>query len=120
MAYYITYTPGQLNTVPCIPGNLGVSRLHAVDYLTGEAVLNYADSNDSESTANNDRATNDEGDVLRRKDRSVDLGIGIPSGIVVLLPPSGDAELLIGCGGGLCSQDPFPGGTIYPIYWRSY
>ena len=127
VAYYTTYAPGTLNTSPCDPGNLGISRLYAVDYLTGEAVLNFnneenngSSNNDSESTANNSRAESDSGNVLRKADRSVDLGVGIPSGIVVLLPPSGDAKLLIGCGGGLCSEDPVPGGTVYPIYWRTY
>jgi type IV pilus assembly protein PilY1 len=127
VAYYTTYAPGQLSTDPCIPGNLGLSRLYAVDYLTGEAVLNYNNldnngvaNNDSESTAGNERGEDAFGNVLRRADRSVELGIGIPSGIVVLLSPVGDPKLLIGCGGGLCSEDPAPGGAVYPIYWRPY
>ena len=98
-----------------------------MDYLTGEAVLNFNNAtnnpgvdNDSESTTGNDRAIGADGEVLRRADRSVDLGIGIPSGIVVILPASGDAALLIGCGGGLCTEDPGIGGTYYPIYWRNY
>jgi len=127
VAYYSTYAPGTLNLDPCISGNLGISRLYAVDYLTGEAVLNFNNlanngsaNNDGEATTNNNRAVNNSGDVLRKEDRSVDLGVGIPSGIVVLLPPTGKAKLLIGCGGGLCTEDPVLGGTVYPIYWRSY
>lgn len=127
VAYYTTYAPGALNVDPCVPGNLGVSRLYALDYLTGEAVLNFNNAvnngsshNDSESTSNNSRADDDYNNVLRKEDRSVDLGVGIPSGIVVLLPPTGEAKLLIGCGGGLCSEDPTPGGVVYPIYWRRY
>ena len=127
VAYYSTYAPGALNMDPCISGNLGISRLYAVDYLTGEAVLNFNNlanngsaNNDSELTTNNNRAVNDSGDVLRKEDRSVNLGVGIPSGIVVLLPPTGKAKLLIGCGGGLCTENPVLGGTVYPIYWRSY
>jgi type IV pilus assembly protein PilY1 len=36
------------------------------------------------------------------------------------MPPSGDAKLLIGSGGGLCSEDPVSGGTIFPIYWMAW
>ena len=120
VAYYTTFAPNVAGTDPCIPGNLGISRLYAVDYLTGEAVLNFATSNDATSTSDNTRALSDDGKVLRRGDRSIALGLGIPSGIVVVMPPSGDAKLLIGCGGGLCTEDPVTGGTIYPIYWRPY
>jgi type IV pilus assembly protein PilY1 len=127
VAYYTTYAPAATNTSPCDPGNLGLSRLYAVDYLTGEAVLNFDNVDNKPTTHNDDQLTDDnkraddgKGNVLRRTDRTVELGVGIPSGIVVLMPPSGDSTLLIGCGGGLCSEDPAPGGTIYPIYWRPY
>jgi type IV pilus assembly protein PilY1 len=91
-----------------------------VDYKTGEAVLNFSSANDSESTADNNRALSKDGKVLRRADREVTLGVGIPSGLVVVMPPSGDAKLLIGCGGGLCSEDPVVGGTIIPLYWMNW
>lgn len=128
VAYYTTYAPsGSVNANPCEPGDLGLSRLYAVDYLTGEAALNFDNANNNPSGHNDNslvatdtRADDGKGHVLRRSDRSIELGTGIPSGIVVLMPPSGDATLLIGCGGGLCTEDPAPGGTIYPIYWRPY
>ena len=121
VALFTTYTPNStLTPDPCAPGNLGVSRLYAVNYMTGEAALNFNGGNDSESTANNNRALSDDGKVLRRDDRSVTLGVGIPSGIVVIMPPSGDAELLIGSGGGLARKDPPLGGTILPIYWLQW
>jgi len=120
-AYYTSYAP---NTAApensCDPGNLGISRLYAVNYKTGESVLNFNEGNDLDAenaTSNNQRALSDEGKVLRRSDRSVDLGVGIPSGLVMIMPPGGDAEILIGCGGGICSKDPVVGGTIFPIYW---
>jgi type IV pilus assembly protein PilY1 len=123
VAYFTTFTPNEeASDDPCMPGNLGVSRLYAVNYKTGEAVLNFDTSNDS--LANNEdtnpRAVSDDGKALQRSDRSITLGIGIPSGIVVVMPPSGEAKLLIGCGGGLCSEDPTTGGTIFPIYWIRY
>jgi len=118
VVYFTTYIPNTtLSTDPCTPGNLGASSLYAVNYLTGEAVLNFNTGNDDESTDNNTRALNAAGDVLRRSDRKISLGVGIPSGLVVLMPPSGEAKLLIGCGGGLCNEDPVLGGTIIPIYW---
>lgn len=121
VAYYTTFTPNtSTSTDPCSPGNLGVSRLYAVDYKTGEAVLNFYGGNDTEATTDNARARSDDGKVLRDDDRTVELGVGIPSGLVVIMPPSGDAELLIGCGGGLCREDPVAGGTIIPIYWMSW
>jgi type IV pilus assembly protein PilY1 len=128
VAYFTTFTPNAtLSSDPCQSGNLGVSRLYAVNYKTGEAVLNFNNAvttpttnNDNESTANNKRARSKDGKVLRRADRSIVLGIGIPSGLVVVMPPSGDAELLIGCGGGICSEDPVPGGTIIPVYWMKW
>jgi type IV pilus assembly protein PilY1 len=123
VAYYTTYRPVATNANSCTPGNLGESRLYAVDYKTGEAVLNFDEDNDTDAenaTAGNRRALSKEGKVLRKEDRSVRLGVGIPSGLVVLMPPSGDAELLIGCGGGLCSEDPVAGGTVIPIYWMAW
>lgn len=120
VSYFTTYTPNPGLGDVCAPGNLGVSRLYAVDYKTGEAVLNFLDSNDSESTDNNTRALSKSGKVLRRSDRSVTLGVGIPSGIVVIMPASGDAELIIGSGGGLARKDPVMGGTIIPIYWMQW
>ena len=122
VAYFTTYTPNTVVSAdPCSPGNLGVSRLYAVDYKTGEAVLNFNASDDATvADVSNNRAVNNQGKVLLRADRSVELGVGIPSGLVVIMPPGGDAKLLIGCGGGLCSEDPVVGGTIIPIYWMKW
>ncbi len=125
VAYYTTYAPNlEVSPDPCMPGNLGISRMYATNYKTGEAVLNFSNetntpdsNNDEESTANNDRAQSKSGDVLRRADRSTELGVGIPSGLVMVMPASGDAEILVGCGGGLCSEDPVTGGTVLPVYW---
>ena len=122
VAYFTTYAPNtEVSEDPCSPGNLGVSRLYAVNYKTGEAVLNFNEGDDGTvADVANSRAINTQGKVLLRSDRSVSLGVGIPSGLVVIMPPSGDAKLLIGCGGGLCSEDPVVGGTIIPIYWMQW
>jgi len=114
-AYYTTFTPNAVSADvdPCLAGNLGLSRLYAVDYLTGEAVYNFDKTNDPENTTNlNKRAgivkvddkgnptPSGEGDIFRRSDRFRLLGSGIASGVVKA------GKILIGCGGGLCKEDP--------------
>jgi type IV pilus assembly protein PilY1 len=66
--YYTTYSPAEGNDDPC--GSLGISRLYAVDYKTGEAVLNFDKSNDGVSTKDNSRAISPDGSILMRSDRS--------------------------------------------------
>lgn len=119
VAYYTTYAPNTSAVAdPCSPGNLGTSRLYAVDYKTGEAVINYDTGNDSTSTTNA-RATAVAGQVLLRSDREQTLGSGIPSGIVMVIGTNGEPTILVGCGGAICSSEPKSGGTIIPIYWRN-
>jgi type IV pilus assembly protein PilY1 len=117
VAYFTTYAPNTLASLDPCKGNLGTARLYAVDYLTGEAVLNYDKSNDT-ATINNKRANSVPGHVLVRNDRSVTLGSGIPSGIVLIINPNGGLKALIGVGGVIPGQDPKKGGSIIPLYWR--
>jgi type IV pilus assembly protein PilY1 len=120
VGYFTTYTPNTIASEdPCATGNLGVSRLYAVDYLTGEAVLNFYSGNDSDSTSGNARASTDSGTVLRRADRSVSLGVGIPSGVVMVMTLNDD-KILISSGGGLWTGDPTGGGKVMPIYWMQW
>lgn len=119
VAYYTTYGPSTaVVTDPCQPGNLGTGRVYAVNYKTGEAAINYDTTNDASSTSENLRASGGEGIALRRSDRVMTLGAGIPSGIVVIISASGDSSLLIGCGGAICSSGTTGGGSIIPLYWR--
>jgi type IV pilus assembly protein PilY1 len=98
VAYFTTYQPSSVAVPdPCEP-DLGTARLYAVDYKTGEAVLNYDTSNDSISTTNK-RAISTPGQVLVRSDRLKTLGSGIPSGIVLIINPNGGLKALIGVGG---------------------
>jgi type IV pilus assembly protein PilY1 len=119
VAYFTTYAP---NTAvvpdPCDPGNLGTARLYAVDYKTGEAVLNYDRSNDNPADITNKRALTTPGQVLLRSDRVKTLGSGIPSGIVMIISPSGELKTLIGVGGIIPGENPKKGGSIIPLYWR--
>jgi type IV pilus assembly protein PilY1 len=119
VAYFTTFaSEAPVADDPCDSGNLGVSRVYAVDYLTGEAVFNYDPDNDDQDTANNDRALNSAGGVLRRSDRVKTLGSGIPTGARVLITESGEAKVLIGTDGGLQIEDTLPGGGLIPLYWR--
>jgi type IV pilus assembly protein PilY1 len=123
VVYFTTYMPDApeaLPQFPCVVGNPGSARLYAVDWRTGEAVLNFHPENDGEGEeAANPRALGPRREVLRRADRGVALGAGLPSGIVTLLD-GGEAELLVGAGGGLHRRSATSGGLIFPLYWRQW
>lgn len=119
--YFTTYAPSTVTvTDPCQPANLGTSYQWALNYLTGEAVLNYYATNDSQYSTlknSNSRATAVDGQVLQREDRYKALGQGIPSGDVMVITPGGDTKILVGCGGAICPEEPVKGGSIIPLYW---
>jgi type IV pilus assembly protein PilY1 len=117
VAYFTTYAPGITNTDPCATGNLGTSRGYALNYKTGEAVLDYDTSNDTTSTTNV-RAVSSSGSILLASDRVKITGTGIPSGLVVVLAPNGKLKALTGVGGAIAPDNPAPGGSIVPLYWR--
>jgi type IV pilus assembly protein PilY1 len=117
IAYFTAFTPNSAAGDPCRPGNLGDSRLYAVDYKTAAAVMNYDKSNDTLVTTNA-LAKTLPGQVLIRSDRSTSLGAGIPSGMVILIAPSGDPQALIGVGGIIAGVKPRKGGSVIPLYWR--
>lgn len=120
VAYFTTYAPNTTVAVdPCAPGNLGTARLYALNYLTGEAALNFQSNNDG-TTVSNERALNKDGKVLLTADRVVTLGSGIPSGLTMIIREDGEAGLLMSCGGGVCEEDPEF--TIRPqvINWRMW
>jgi type IV pilus assembly protein PilY1 len=125
VVYFTTFAPGaSVVTDPCQPGNLGVGRMYAVDYKTGEAVLNYDTTNDSQyatlhnATSGNSRATAVTGQVLQRSDRLQTIGNSIPSGVVLVVSASGETALFVGSGGSMPKQKPKKGGAIVQEYWR--
>ena len=125
VAYFTSYTPNASTTViesadDCA-GNLGTSRTWGIDYHTGEAVFNFDTTNDTTDGVTNERAMNTDGDVVMNyQDRFQTLGVGIPSGLVMVINAEGDAQVLIGCGGGVCPGESLPGGTVFPIYWMPW
>lgn len=118
VVYFTTYAPSQsVSPDPCLPGNLGDGRLYAVDYQTGEAVLNYYKANDSTSTTNV-RASNTSGVVKTRVDRSVSLGPGIPSGIVIMKQKGGELEAIVASEGKVVNPEIKKGGIVKTLFWR--
>jgi type IV pilus assembly protein PilY1 len=116
-AFFTTYTPNTVGGDLCTAGNLGVARQYAVNYKTGEAILNYFTGNDT-GTALNDRAKSPGGGYLGRKDRAKTTGDGIPSGVVILITAGGQTKMLTGVGGAIASDNPPKGGSLIPLYWR--
>jgi len=107
VAYFTTYAPSTtVSADPCDVGNLGTARLYAVDYKTGSAIMNYDSTNDSDSS------------VLRRSDRSLILGQGIPSEVVVFRK-KGQAfsKGLVRTSDGPVAQDLITKDLIHNIYW---
>lgn len=132
VAFFTTYTPnsaGSASSDPCSGGNLGVSRLYAVNARTGEAIYNwYADSGtdqfgETQTSASNDRSKSgdaDSPDILRRADRSLDIGQGIPSGLVVVIGKDGSTSILVGSGGAFPNVTLNEIETVYPLYWMTW
>src|SRR5574341_119516 len=117
VAYFTTFTPFVDLNNPCNPAIQGTGRVYAVDYLTGEAVVNYNTGNDNNTTYGT-RSTNADGKVLLRTDRVQTVGEGIPSGLTPTIQPDGTIRPLVGCGGGICTPEAGTGKAIYPLYWR--
>ncbi len=118
-AYFTTFTPNVLDgNDPCETGNLGTARVYAVDYRSGEAVLNYDPRNDDNAEAiTNIRALDNAGNVLRRPDRARAIGSGIPSEVKVFITETGEAKVMTASDGGIQMEDALPGGGVHPLYW---
>jgi len=112
MAFFTTFSPDSgSGTDKCATQGLGGGRLYALDYKTGEAVLNFDETNDAGGE-----------EVLAGADRSTYLGTGIPSQPTLIVTSKG-AKLIIGT--------QAPGGTTgtttinipqtlgaKPYYWK--
>jgi len=120
VAYFTTYTPtAGVVTNACTVGNLGTAALYAVDYKTGEAVLDYDRTNNSSAfLTNNTRAGTSAGQILLRSDREQTIGSGLASGIVTSISAGGDLKALIGVGGVIATENLKKGGLVVPLYWR--
>jgi type IV pilus assembly protein PilY1 len=100
-AYFTTFTPVTSGGGdPCVLEE-GPARLYALDYLTGEAVLNYDTSSES----------------IGRNDRSLVIGSSIPSGLVIAIL-YGKPVAYTGVRGGIFKADVGNPSAISRIYWR--
>jgi type IV pilus assembly protein PilY1 len=100
-AYFTTFTPvtsGEGD--PCVLEE-GPARLYALNYRTGEAVLNYDTSSEA----------------IGRTDRSLVIGSSIPSGLVIAIL-YGKPVAYTGVRGGIFKADVGNPSTINRIYWR--
>jgi type IV pilus assembly protein PilY1 len=122
--FYSTYQLKTGLSAGCDAGNLGISRLYHLDYMTGEAVFNYDLSNDLNDTtpppANERAVGGDNGELLQRTDRVRTLGEGIPSGIVTLIDASGNVTLLISSSDKVEASGLPDVKLITPVYWMQW
>ena len=103
--YYTTFQPtfDPTGTDPCFLSE-GRARLYAVGYKTGNAAFNL----DGLGTMGS----------LTRSDRSIEMGISIPSGVIVTFI-GGTTVAYGGVGGGIY-RPPLPSTkTLIPINWRT-
>jgi len=108
--YLTTFTP---NNDPCVPG--GNAKLYALNYLTGEAVIAFSDT---------------DGDGENDLTRSVPIGGGIPSKPVIVITEEGTKIFIsVGStnpnaasqsiGAGIIGIDPlYPKRNFFYIWWR--
>jgi len=105
-AYYTTFSPtlGSPSDI-CLVGE-GQGRIYALKYQTGNAAFNLDDSNDIGATA-----------VMRREDRVMGIGTGIPSGVILTVIGS-TVIGYAGVAGGVYSPLLSATRTIIPTGWR--
>ena len=125
VVYFTTYQPhpyGGEND-PCASAgfNLGTARLYAVNATTGEAVFNFRPDTGIDQNGES-QVSLDGSPTLRRADRSLGIGIGMPSGVVVVITKDGNAHLLIVVeqeGGGISqfSQQDDSWERVKSLYW---
>ncbi len=112
IAYYTTYEPdATVSANACDTATRGTARLYSLNYLDAGAAYNNDTSNDTVDSYGNPV------EVLATSDRSVILGTGIPSGIVMVINPSG-ISALIGVGGAMVTPNVSNVGSSIPTYWR--
>lgn len=102
MVLFTTFTP---TDDPCSYG--GEARFYAVDYRTGESVMNLDTTNDPQ-----------EGEVLRKSDRSKVIGHGIPTEVIIVIQAPGDMRGYIGTGDYIVKIDLNVKSKLYLLSWR--
>ena len=100
-AYFTTFIPdSEQSDDPCYVGQ-GRARLYAMGYKTGNPVFDLDGL----------------GEILDINDRSAEIGVGIPSGVVIAI--FGEvAKGYVGVGGGIYRPPVSNKSTIVPMWWR--
>jgi type IV pilus assembly protein PilY1 len=106
--YYTTFTPSYPNEGDiCFLGE-GTGRVYVVQYKTGMAMFNFDLTNDIEGQP----------PTIYKTDRSVAIGAGIPSQVVIAIV-KGEVVGYIGVGGGVFAPEVANKKNILPLYWRT-
>ena len=106
--YYTTFTPSYPTaTDVCFLGE-GKGRVYAVQYRTGMAAFNLDLTNDAD----------EQPPTIYKSDRSISIGAGIPSQVVIAVV-NGELVGYIGVGGGVFSPEMGDKRVIIPLYWRT-
>ncbi len=106
--YFTTFTPSYQNQGDiCFLGE-GTGRVYAMQYKTGMAIFNYDLTNDIEGQP----------PTIYKSDRSLVIGAGIPSQVVIAIV-KGEVVGYIGVGGGVFSPEELGGKSIRVLYWRT-
>lgn len=100
VVYFTTFTPTPINTQTVCTINTGSGSLYALQYQSGMAVFDL--DNDTLVTVN---------------DRSIDVGAGIPSGIIIAVI-NGTVTGYGGVAGGVFSPTLNVTNSIIPLDWR--
>jgi type IV pilus assembly protein PilY1 len=108
VVYYTTFTPDFAAVGDICSLKEGTGRVYALQYTSGMAAFNLDLFNDTEGQP----AT------IYRTDRSMTIGGGIPSQVVVAIV-KGDVVGYIGVGGGVYSPQMGSKRIIIPLYWRT-
>ena len=96
VVYFTSFVPELDSDDPCLSGNLGVSMIYALNYLTGEATIDLDDDGDLE--------------------RSTTVGTGIASGLVVNVSSDGSTAV-VGTSDGATTFDLGTVGSTKQLYW---
>lgn len=106
--YYTTFTPSYPDDGDICSLKGGTGRVYALQYKNGMAMFNLDLTND----------TDEQPPTIYKTDRSLNIGAGIPSQVVIGIV-KGELAGYIGVGGGVYSPEISNKKNIIPLYWRT-
>jgi type IV pilus assembly protein PilY1 len=107
--YYTTFTPTLGNPDDICYVGEGKGKVYIVKQKTGNAVFNF--------NVDNDTGPSDNPVVISKSDRVLDIGSGIPSGVIITFI-SGEATSYAGIGGGVYTPPLTSRRSLLPISWK--